>query len=585
MALQHEFTSGKCPDASPVITENGNTRCWYRSMTSRTPMRFPHFSIAVDQEVRCSRTSSSEHHETVAVKPDLKLQEVPEYGPHGVRDLISSGYVIGAAFLASLGGFSFGYDQGVISIINVKDQFHAAFPQAETAFGKGLMTGMLLLGAFVGCLFMPYLADRISRKWALTVVVVIFDIGAIIQTCAQNYATLVAGRAIGGIRVGALAMGAPLYISNISPTNLRGALLVLEFISIVSGVVISSWITFGTRLINNGVSFRLPFGLQMVCATILSVGIHFFPYSPQWLALVNRQQDCLASLAKLRGLPDTDERVQAEFQGIITEVKFQDLIQEKRHPGKQGMKLEFLAWLDLFGRAGWRRTIVGCGVAFFQQFMDINAFVYYALTLFRSIGQSDEMSLILSGVFNILQLVTVIICFLIIDKTGRRPLAIFGGLATGIAYTIIAIPSGLYANDWTAHPDSGWAFVAMAFLFILIFGLTYSPLGWALPSEVFPNATRSKGVALSTSTNWLSNFIVGIATPPMMDNIGYRTYIFYAVWCVLAGVWAFASVAETSGKTLEEIDDVFGDTNGHEEHEDMRAAAMSIMRAPVPSTV
>ncbi|KAF5856022.1 hypothetical protein ETB97_008009 [Aspergillus alliaceus] len=195
------------------------------------------------------------------------------------------------------------------------------------------------------------------------------------------------------------------------------------------------------------------------------------------------------------------------------------------------------------------------------------------------------MSLILSGVFNILQLVTVIICFLIIDKTGRRPLAIFGGLATGIAYTIIAILSGLYANDWTAHPDSGWAFVVMAFLFILIFGLTYSPLGWALPSEVFPNATRSKGVALSTNTNWLSNFIVGIATPPMMDNIGYRTYIFYAVWCVLAGVWAFASAAETSGKTLEEIDDVFGDTNGHEEHEDMRAAAMSIMRAPVPSTV
>jgi MFS family permease len=86
------------------------------------------------------------------------------------------------------------------------DQFHAVFPRAETAFGKGFMTGMLLFGAFIGCLFMPYLADRISRKWALTVVVVIFDIGAIIQTSAQNYGTLVAGRAIGGIGVGTLAM-------------------------------------------------------------------------------------------------------------------------------------------------------------------------------------------------------------------------------------------------------------------------------------------------------------------------------------------------------------------------------------------
>lgn len=152
------------------------------------------------------RVSTSEHHESVAIKPDIELQETPAYGPDGIRGLVSSGYVLGAAFLASLGGFSFGYDQGVISIINVMEQFHAVFPQAATAFGKGLMTGMLLLGAFVGCLFMPYLADRISRKWALTVVVVIFDIGAIIQTCSQNYAALVAGRAIGGIGVGTLAM-------------------------------------------------------------------------------------------------------------------------------------------------------------------------------------------------------------------------------------------------------------------------------------------------------------------------------------------------------------------------------------------
>jgi MFS family permease len=132
------------------------------------------------------------------------------YGPNGVRGLFSSGYVFGAAFLASLGGFSFGYDQGVISIINVMDQFHAAFPQTETAFGTGFMTGMLLLGGFVGCLFMPYLADRISRKWALTTVVVIFDIGAILQTAAQDYGMLVAGRAIGGIGVGTLAMVASL---------------------------------------------------------------------------------------------------------------------------------------------------------------------------------------------------------------------------------------------------------------------------------------------------------------------------------------------------------------------------------------
>ncbi|KAB8075411.1 major facilitator superfamily domain-containing protein [Aspergillus leporis] len=437
--------------------------------------------------------STVEHHESVIVKQDIELQETPAYVPDGVR------------------GFSFGYDQWVISIINVMDRFHAVFPRTDTAFGKGLMTGVLLLRSFIGGLFMPYLADRISRKWALTVVVVIFDVSAVIQTCAQNYSTL---------------MGAPLYISKTSPPNLRGTLLVLESIPIVPGVVIWYWITFGTRLLNSEVlaSISSPTRLGGLPLSIASkIAWSVFPSS----------EHCQTPM----------RRVPAEFQGIFTEVKFQGLIQEKKHPGKHGIKLELLSWLDLFGKKDWRRTVVGCG-----------------------------MSLTLSGVFNVLQLVTVVVCFLIIDKVGRRPLAIFGGFATAGAYIIsVAILSGLYAKDWSAHTAVGWACVAMAFLFILIFGLTYSPLAWALPSEVFPIATRSMGVALSTSTNWLSNFIVGIATPPLMDNMCYRTYI--------------STQSETSGKTLEEIDDDFGDSSGREEQEILRTAALSTARTSVQNTV
>lgn len=193
---------------------------------------------------------------------------------------------------------------------------------------------------------------------------------------------------------------------------MRGTLLVLESVSVVSGVVIAYWITFGTRLIESDVSFRLPFGLQMVSATLLGIFIHFFPHSPRWLALVDRHHDCLKSLSKLRRLPQSDERVQAEFTDIITEVKFQQLIEERQHTGASGIKREALIWLSIFNRRTWKRTIVGCGVAFFQQFLGINAFIYYAPTLFESIGQTGTMSLILSGVFNCLQLVTVIVCFL-----------------------------------------------------------------------------------------------------------------------------------------------------------------------------
>ena len=142
-------------------------------------------------------------------------------------------------------------------------QFHHQFPEcdpthAHYGFNTGLMTGMLVLGGFVGCLLYPKLADAISRKWALTVAVVFFDLGAIIQTAASNYSTLVAGRAIGGIGVGTLAMGAPLYISEISPPEMRGSLLVLEELSIVIGAIISYWVTYGTKDLAGDASFRTP---------------------------------------------------------------------------------------------------------------------------------------------------------------------------------------------------------------------------------------------------------------------------------------------------------------------------------------
>ncbi|ETS77437.1 hypothetical protein PFICI_11311 [Pestalotiopsis fici W106-1] len=501
---------------------------------------------------------------------DVLAQDIP-YGPSGVKGILSSGpYILSAAFLASLGGFSFGYDQGVMGIVNVLPQFHAVIPQAETAFGKGFMTGMLLLGAFVGCWFYPYISDRWSRKKALLLSSVIFVIGGVIQTAAYDYATLVVGRTIGGIGTGTLALGAPVYISEVSPPHLRGTLLVLESVSIVSGVTIAYWIAYACKNIPSDASWRVPFALQIISALILGGMIQLFPYSPRWLAMQDRHEECLQSLCQLRKLPDTDDRVQAEYRGILAEVKFQVVMLERRHPGVRGLKLEIVQWLDLFAIKRWRRTAVGVGVCFFQQFQGINAFIYYAPTLFRSIGQSDDMSLILSGIFNALQIVGVCIAFVLIDKIGRRPLAIGGGLGNMTCFVVIAALVGTYEGIWADHTSAGWACVVMAFLFIIVFGASYSSLGWALPPEVFPVGIRSKGVAFAVAINWISNFTVGVVTPPMIESIGYGTYIFFACFCGLAAIWAYLLVPETMNKTLEQMDEAFGDLSGHEEQEVMR---------------
>ncbi|TEA17231.1 Sugar transporter STL1 [Colletotrichum sidae] len=494
-----------------------------------------------------------------AIDADNLAENIP-YGPSGM---------LSAAMLASLGGFSFGYDQGVMGIINVLPQFHAVIPEAETAFAKGFMTGMLLLGAFVGCWFYPYISDRWSRKKALLLSSIIFSIGGVIQTAAYNYATVVIGRTIGGIGTGTLALGAPMYISEVSPPHLRGTLLVLESVAIVGGVTIAYWITYACKDIAGEASWRVPFALQLPSAIILGAMIQLFPYSPRWLAMRDRHEDCLDSLCKLRKLPASDERVRAEYRGILAEAKFQAVMLERRHPGVGGLRLEVVQWLDLFSVKRWRRTVVGVGVSFFQQFEGVNAFIYYAPTLFRNIGQSDDMSLILSGIFNALQIVGVCVAFVLIDRIGRRPLAVYGGIGNMTFFVIIAVLVGNFDNRWAENTAAGWACVAMAFLFIIVFGASYSSLGWALPPEVFPNGIRSKGVAFSVAINWLSNFTVGVVTPPMIEGIGFGTYVFYACFCGLAALWAYFLVPETMGKTLEQMDEAFGDRSGHEEQEVM----------------
>jgi MFS family permease len=189
------------------------------------------------------------------------------------------------------------------------------------------------------------------------------------------------------------------------------------------------------------------------------------------------------------------------------------------------------------------------------------------------------MSLILSGVFNILQLVAAAACFLIIDNVGRRPLAIFGGFGTFACYTIIAALSGVYEDDWPSNKAAGWACVAMAFLFIIIFGLSFSPLGWTLPAEVFPTSCRSKGVALSVATCWLSNFIIGVAVPPMIESLRFGTYVFFACFCFASGIFSYFLIPETKGKTLEEMDAAFGDTGGAEGRQVMKNELIMARRA------
>ncbi|KAL8942178.1 MAG: hypothetical protein Q9211_001508 [Gyalolechia sp. 1 TL-2023] len=299
------------------------------------------------------------------------------YGPAGLKGVTISSYAALCAAFAALGGMVFGYDQGVVSVVLVMPQFLSRFTRvSETASGagfwKGFLTAMIELGALIGALNQGWIADKISRKYSIVVAVIIFTVGSILQTASNGYAVLIVGRLIGGVGIGMLSMVAPLYISEISPPEIRGALLVLEEFSIVSGIVIAYWITYGTRFMGGEWAWRLPFLLQMFPSTILGLGILFLPFSPRWLASKGRDDEALQSLGKLRQLPVTDARVQQEWFDIRAEAAFHRQTSAIKHPTlqskstKNSIKLELVSWSDCFRRGCWRRTHIGIGIMFFQ---------------------------------------------------------------------------------------------------------------------------------------------------------------------------------------------------------------------------
>lgn len=372
----------------------------------------------------------------------------------------------------------------------------------------------------------------------------------------------------------------------------------LEEFSIVFGIIVSYWITFGTRHLASEWAYRLPFLLQILPALFLGSAIFLLPFSPRWLAQKGRDDECLHSLSRLRAVPADDPRVQAEWLDIRAEAAFHREVQERRHPGlaeraaKGGgsflaaVELELSAFADCFKNGYLKRTLVGIMLMFFQQFVGINALIYYSPSLFETMGIGYEMRLVLGGILNCIQLVGVSTSLYTMDAWGRRSLLVWGALGMGICHIIIAALVGLYFDSWAEHVDMGWVSVAFLFLYMLIFGASWGPVPWgkffsgaavlfshpsqankafppALPSEIFPSSIRANGVAWSTCSNWFNNFIIGLITPPLIQNTrGFGAYTFFAVFCILGMLWAWFCVPETAGKSLEEMDQVFNDATG-----------------------
>ncbi|KAF5372329.1 hypothetical protein D9615_009264 [Tricholomella constricta] len=474
--------------------------------------------------------------------------------------IASNPYVVGS--FACIGGGLFGLDISSMSgVLNNKSYLRVFNKPGPTAQG-GIVASMPA-GSLFGALLVTQLADRIGRKKTIILAGIVWVIGAILQCASINRGMLVVGRVIAGISVGLSSAVVPIYQSEITPPAIRGRMVSLQqwysvraHQSITWGILIQYFIQFGCSYIDGVASFRIPWGLQMIPAIILSAGMVMFPESPRFLFDHGREEEALQVLADLHGKGDkTNELVVLEYEEIKQQVYFE------RNEGAK-------SYLDLLKPGNPRRVMLGCCLQMWSQLSGMNVMMYYIIYVFQGAGLTGTRSnLIADSVQYVLNVVFTVPAIIYIDKWGRRPMLIAGTLAMGFWLSLVGGLQGRFGAWGEIDGTPIWlvsdneaatkAIIVCSYFFVCSFAISMGPVSWTYPAELYSLKIRGKAVSLATATNWVFNFALAWAVPPGLANVAWKTYYIFATFNFAACIHIFFMYPETVGRTLEEVEEIF----------------------------
>lgn len=370
---------------------------------------------------------------------------------------------------------------------------------------------------------------------------------------------IVAGRLVAGFGVGFESAIVILYMSEICPRKVRGALVAGYQFCITIGLLLASCVDYGTENMAGTKAYRIPIGIQFAWGVILATGLLFLPDSPRFFVKRGRIEKARASLSRLRGQPGDSEYIEAELAEIIANEEYERAL----IPAGSWLN----GWLNCFRGSLWksnsnlRRTILGTSLQMMQQWTGVNFIFYYSSQFLQSTHAVKNVFLT-SLIFTLVNVCSTPISFVTVEKLGRRPLLVWGALGMLICQFIVAIvgdtvgfnkhitkivngSSVLYAKNISAV-DAQIAFIA---IFIFFFASTWGPGAWIVIGEIFPLPIRSRGVGLSTASNWLWNTIIAVITPYMVnpDEANLQSNVFF-VWgglCTCAFIYAYFLIPET----------------------------------------
>ena len=463
----------------------------------------------------------------------------------GAASQVNMAFIAAIVAVATIGGFMFGYDSGVIN--GTQQGLEQAFNLS--ALGTGFNVGAILLGCAAGAFIAGRLADIIGRRTVMMISAVLFIISALGTGAAESSMIFIIARFIGGLGVGAASVLSPVYISEVTPANIRGRLSSVQQIMIITGLtgaflanyVLAATAGGSTAELWGYPAWRWMFWLQIIPASIFLLTLLLIPESPRYLVAKGKAAQAEAVLTKLFGSAEARRKVEEIDNSLAADhhrPKFSDLIDKTRN------RIRPIVW-------------TGIGLAVFQQLVGINVVFYYGAVLWQSVGFSEDDALQINILSGSLSILACLVTIAVIDKVGRKPLLLIG--SAGMAITL-ALMAGAFSTATTVNgavqlgDGAGLLALISANAYVVLFNLSWGPVMWVLLGEMFPNQIRGSALAIAGFSQWIANFAISVSFPSLAEKLGLpATYGFYAASAAISFFFVRLMVRETRGQELEDM--------------------------------